>query len=186
MDGSEGKAKVLLFMSITTKRGDHGFTDLLFGGKVAKGDPQIEALGAVDELNAAIGLARVQMDGDAAADLDHIQSRLVTLMGELAMPVGKNTEYEKSGFGRIGADEIVWLEDWSARIEKKETFKGWLRPGEKGGELAARIHLARTVARRAERRTWEVSDQVATSEVRVFLNRLSDALWLLASMSEKS
>jgi len=53
-------------MSITTKRGDGGFTDLLFGGKVAKADPQIAALGAVDELNAALGFARVVMDGEAA------------------------------------------------------------------------------------------------------------------------
>jgi cob(I)alamin adenosyltransferase len=51
--------------------------------------------------------------------------------------------------------------------------------------LSARIHLARTVARRAERRSWDVVDEVASAEVRIFLNRLSDALWLLASASEK-
>ena len=171
-------------MSITTKRGDQGFTDLLFGGKVPKGNAQIEALGAVDELNAALGLARVVMDGEAADAVDQLQKWLVTLMGELAMPVGKEAEYEKAGFGRIGEKEIAWLEDWCAGIEGDQKFKGWLRPGENGGELAARLHVARTVARRAERRTWEVADEVASPEIRIFLNRLSDALWLMARRSE--
>ena len=124
-------------MSITTKRGDKGFTDLLFGGKVSKGDPQIEALGAVDELNANLGIARVLLDGEIAKAIDQIQEWLVTLMGELAMPFGKEIEYEKAGFGRISTTEIQWLEDWSASIEKEEKFKGWLRPGERGGELSA-------------------------------------------------
>ena len=185
VDGSEGKAKVPRAMSITTKRGDKGFTDLLFGGKVSKGDPQIEALGAVDELNANLGIARVLLDGEIAKAVDQIQEWLVTLMGELAMPFGKEIEYEKAGFGRISITEIQWLEDWSASIEKEEKFKGWLRPGERGGELSARIHLARTVGRRAERRSWDVVDEVASAEVRIFLNRLSDVLWLLASASEK-
>ena len=185
VDGSEGKAKVPRAMSITTKRGDKGFTDLLFGGKVSKGDPQIEALGAVDELNANLGIARVLLDGEIARAIDQIQEWLVTLMGELAMPLGKDIEYEKAGFGRISKTEIQWLEDWSASIEKEGKFKGWLKPGERGGELSARVHLARTVARRAERRSWDVVDEVASAEVRIFLNRLSDALWLLASASEK-
>ena len=185
VDGSEGKAKMTRAMSITTKRGDKGFTDLLFGGKASKGDPQIEALRAIDELNANLGIARVLVDGEVARAIDQIQEWLVTLMGELAMPMGKEIEYEKSGFGRISTIEIEWLEDWSASIEKEEKFKGWLRPGERGGEVSARIHLARTVARRAERRTWDVADEVASAEVRIFLNRLSDALWLLASASEK-
>lgn len=167
-------------MSITTKRGDGGFTDLLFGGKAPKGDPQIEALGAVDELNAALGMARVAMDGEAADAVDKIQNWLVTLMGELAMPAGKKEEYDRAGFGRIGEEEITWMEEWAGGIEGGRKFEGWLRPGAEGGELAARLHVARTVARRAERRVWEVPDEVATSEVRIFLNRLSDALWLMA------
>jgi len=171
-------------MSITTKRGDQGFTDLLFGGKVGKGDPQIEALGEVDELNATLGLARVAMDGEAAESIDRIQNWLVTLMGELATPAGKEVEYEKAGFGRIGEKEISWLEEWAASIEGDQKFKGWLRPGASGGELAARLHLARTVARRAERRVWEVSDEIASASLRIFLNRISDSLWLMARKSE--
>ena len=167
-------------MSITTKQGDQGFTDLLFGGKAAKGDPQVEALGTVDELNSALGLARVAMDGEAAEALDRIQKWLVTLMGELAMPPGKDEEYDRAGFGRIGEEEIGWMEEWSGGIEGDRKFEGWLRPGQGGDELSARLHVARTVARRAERRVWEVSDDVARQPIRIFLNRLSDALWLMA------
>ena len=184
VDAPKRKAKTPA-MSITTKRGDEGQTDLLFGGKVAKGSPQIEALGAVDELNAALGMARVAMEGEAAESVDHLQKLLVTLMGELAMPAGKDAEYEKTGFGRIGEEEIGWVEKWSALIEGDERFGGWLRPGAHGGELAARLHVARTVARRAERRAWEVDEAVASSELRIFLNRLSDVLWLMARKSEE-
>lgn len=173
-------------MSITTKRGDDGMTDLLFSGKVAKTAPQVEALGAVDELNAVLGLARVAMDGEAAEAIDQIQKWLVTLMGELAMPEGKDAEYDKAGFGRIGETEIEWVESLSQGIEGDRKFKGWLRPGAAGGELAARLHIARTVARRAERRAWEVSEKVSSKELRIFLNRLSDALWLMARKSEES
>ncbi|MGJ8697913.1 MAG: cob(I)yrinic acid a,c-diamide adenosyltransferase [Verrucomicrobiaceae bacterium] len=172
-------------MSITTKRGDLGQTDLLFGGKAGKTDPQVEALGEVDELNAVLGLARVVMEGEAAEAIDQIQKWLVTLMGELAMPEGKDEEYEKAGFGRIGEEEIGWVESLSEGIEGDRKFKGWLRPGESGGELAARLHVARTVARRAERGTWKVSEKVCSGEVRIFLNRLSDALWLMARRSEE-
>lgn len=172
-------------MSIITKRGDEGMTDLLFGGKVSKTDSQVEALGAVDELNASLGLARVVMEGEGAEAIDQVQKSLVTLMGELAMPAGKEEEYERAGFGRIGEEEISWVEEWSSGIEGARKFKGWLRPGAAGGELAARLHLARTVARRVERCVWNVSDEIASQNLRIFLNRLSDALWLMARRSEE-
>lgn len=181
-----GLATNIFSMSITTKRGDDGTTDLLFGGKAGKGDAQIEALGAVDELNATLGLARVAMDGEGAESIDQIQKWLVTLMGELAMPPGKDAEYDRAGFGRIAAEEIRWMESLSEGIEGDRKFKGWLRPGAAGGELAARLHLARTVARRAERRAWEVNECVCSDEVRIFLNRLSDVLWLMARKSEET
>lgn len=172
-------------MSIITKRGDEGMTDLLFGGKVSKTDSQVEALGAVDELNASLGLARVVMEGEGAEAIDQVQKWLVTLMGELAMPAGKEEEYERAGFGRIGEEEISWVEEWSSGIEGERKFKGWLRPGAAGGELAARLHLARTVARRVERCAWDVSGEIASQNLRIFLNRLSDALWLMARRSEE-
>lgn len=167
-------------MGITTKRGDEGFTDLLFGGKIGKTDSQVGALGTIDELNAAFGMARVVIDGDGAEMIDRVQSLLVTLMGELAMPAGKDAQYEKAGFGRIGPEEIAWIEERGTELEGEGKFKGWLRPGERGGELAARLHVCRTVARRAERAVWQVDDRVASPEIRIFLNRLSDVLWLMA------
>lgn len=171
-------------MSITTKRGDEGMTDLLFGGKLSKIDPQVEALGAVDELNAMMGFARLMMDGESVRVADRIQSWLVTLMGELAMPAGKNDAYDQAGFDRIGSGQIEEIEQWSLDFEGGELFRGWLRPGADGGEVASRLHLARTVARRAERRVWEVTDEVASGDVRIFLNRLSDLLWLMARSAE--
>ena len=186
MDEGEIKGKVPDLMTITTKRGDEGFMDLLFGGKIGKTDPQVEALGTVDELNAVLGMARVAMDGEGAEAIDRIQAWLVTLMGELAMLVGKDAEYEKAGFGRIGEVEIGRLQGWCSVIEEGRKFKGWLRPGEKGGELAARLHVARTVARRAERRAWSAPDEVASGDLRIFLNRLSDLLWLVARKSEEA
>ena len=102
------------------------------------------------------------------------------------MPEGKDEAYEKAGFGRITEKEIEWVENLSGGIEGDRKFEGWLRPGETGGELAARLHLARTVARRAERSAWKVSEKVATRELRIFLNRLSDAFWLMARKSEEA
>lgn len=170
-------------MSITTKRGDEGFTDLLFGGKAAKGSEQIEALGAVDELNAVLGMARVVMMGEVAEMVDEVQKNLVNLMGELAMPVGKEKEYDRAGFKRIEEGDLSRLEGWSSGLEGEGRFRGWLRPGASGGELAARLHLARTVARRAERRVWGLSEELASFPVKIFLNRLSDLLWLMADQS---
>ncbi len=172
-------------MSITTKRGDEGTTELLFGVKVKKGAVQVEALGVVDELNAFLGFARVMVNGDLAVQIDRVQSWLVTLMGEVAMPEGFEEKYKKAGFGRVGIGEIDEVESWCEELERSEGgFRGWLRPGVEGGELAARLHMVRTVARRAERRVWDVDAAVASREMRVLLNRLSDWLWLVARSVE--
>jgi len=179
------KEQNLEVMSIITKRGDEGMTDLLFGGKVSKTDSQVEALGAVDELNAALGLVRLVMDGEGAEAVDRVQNWLVTLMGELAMPAGKEKEYDRAKFGRIGREEISWVEKWSKSLEGERKFEEWLRPGAVGGELSARLHVARTVARRAERSAWNVSGEIASQDLRIFLNRLSDMLWLMARRSEE-
>lgn len=166
---------------ITTKKGDQGRTELLFGVFVEKGHPQVEALGEVDELNAALGMVRILTGEGLRERIDRIQGWLVILMGELAMPEGKEEQYERVGFKRVGGEEIRFLEEWSQELEKGREVRGWLRPGLRGDELTARLHVARTVARRAERRVWAVSDQVASADLRVFLNRLSDFLWLVTS-----
>ncbi len=106
-------------------------TDLLFGGKISKTDSQVEALGAVDELNASLGLVRVVMEGEGAEAIDQVQKWLVTLMGELAMPAGKEEEYERAGFGRIGEEEISWVEEWSSGMSHLPIH---LDPGTKSSE----------------------------------------------------
>ena len=164
-------------MKITTKKGDGGRTELLFGEKVGKTSPQILALGSVDELNAFLGYARVLSHEE---HIDRLQQLLVTLMGELAMPEGGQKKYDNAGFGRIGPKEIDWLEEEINKAEAQGTHRGWLRPGADGKELQARLHLARTVARRAELSVWELPEEIASPNLKIFMNRISDWIWLLA------
>ena len=164
-------------MNITTKRGDQGTTDLLLGGKASKTSAQVEALGAVDELSASLGFARLELPPELGEALATVQEHLITLMGELAMPAGEDESYEEKGFGRISEKEVSFLETMQ---QDSGALRDWLRPGAQGGEPGARLHLARTTARRAERRTWAVEDAVAKPLVRIYLNRLSDLLWVLA------
>ncbi|MGE9269103.1 MAG: cob(I)yrinic acid a,c-diamide adenosyltransferase [Verrucomicrobiales bacterium] len=165
-------------LKITTKKGDDGTTELLFGVKVAKSSPEIAALGAVDELNAALGLVRVLLA--EADDLARVQELLIVLMGELAMPEGREAAYEKAGFSRVGQKDIDWLEARGRDLSEGQRASSWLRPGAEGAELSARFHVARTVARRAEREVWALGEGRVPREVRIFLNRLSDWLWLCA------
>lgn len=165
-------------MRVTTKKGDEGKTELLFGVKVAKISPQVVALGDLDELNAAFGMVRVLLA--ETEDVDRVQSFLVTLMGEVAMPMGAEEKYAASGFSRIGGDDVALIEDWIARLEEGKKNRGWLRPGADGRDLAARWQVARTVARRAERTLWALPEDLLSRDACIFLNRLSDWCWLSA------
>ena len=173
-------------MGITTKRGDEGMTDLLFGGSVPKTHLQVEALGMVDELNAFLGFVRVTVEGEVGDLLDRIQAILVTLMGEVATPEHALDRYESSSFGRVSKEDVTFLEENAAAYDEARALKRWLRPGSAGGEVAARLHLARTVARRAERSLWALPEAIARKPARLFLNRLSDLLWLLARAVEEA
>ena len=166
-------------MSIITKRGDQGSTDLLFNKKAPKHSERIEALGAVDELNAHLGLARVHAgEGDLALWIDEIQKLLISLMGELATAEEDYQRYLDHGFGTIDEQDIIDLELLAQKHEQEgNTFKGWLRPG--ADLLTAQLHVCRTVCRRAERRTWALP--LVSRAPSLFLNRLADVLWLLTS-----
>ncbi len=170
-------------MPIITKRGDDGQTDLLFQKKAAKTSPRIEALGAVDELNAHLGLARVHAHQEALTTwIDHTQAQLVNLMGMLATAPDDWEQYLQKGYGTITTAEITTLETLAADHEADgNRFRGWLRPGADHSHLTAQLHVCRTVCRRAERRCW--ATDLATPEPRIYLNRLADVLWLLASAS---
>ena len=173
-----GRRKFQNKMSVTTRKGDEGKTELLFGVKVSKTDPQVVALGDLDELNAAFGLVRVLLA--ETEKIDRMQSLLVTLMGEVAMPIGEEKKYAASGFSRIGVDEVALLEGWIAELEAGSKNRGWLRPGADGRNLAAHWQVARTVARRAERALWALPESLLSRQGRIFLNRVSDWCWLCA------
>ncbi len=169
-------------MSIVTRTGDAGTTALMFGRRISKCDPRVEALGAVDELNAALGTARAQSAGFVCGErLRSIQSDLVTLMGELATHPDDLKRYGQDGFPRLTAAMTAALDAWVREIETAGvSMKGWATPGETA--LSAALDVARTVCRRAERRVCAIQEigQLCNDEVIVYLNRLADLLWLMA------
>ena len=172
-------------MSITTKRGDDGLTDLMFGKRIAKTDPRVEAIGSVDELNTVLGLVRVEAGSALDQSIDCLQGYLVGLMGELAVLSEDNERYVESGHPSIGRDAVAMLEDLAGELESGGiTFDGWARPGARGDRVGAQLDFARTICRRAERRVLALGDEVSNAEIPLFLNRLSDLLWLLARKLE--
>lgn len=156
---------------IYTRTGDDGSTGLADGRRVAKDHPRIDAIGAVDELNAAIGLLRVCAVEEAVDQLlETVQHRLFDLGGELAMP---GTELLDDNCV-VGLEQA--LDAFNADLPALEEF---ILPG--GNESAARCHLARTVCRRAERELLRLShDEPVNSAGGRYLNRLSDLLFVLA------
>ena len=172
-------------MSITTRRGDDGGTDLMFGQRTEKTDPRVEAIGSLDELNAVLGVARVESGGAAEEMIDSLQGHLIGLMGELAVLPADVGRYRESGHPSICEDEVRMVESMAEVIEDGGvTFDGWARPGACGNRTGAHLDFARTVCRRAERRVLALGAEVPNAEIPVFLNRLSDLLWLMARQSE--
>jgi cob(I)alamin adenosyltransferase len=173
-------------VSIVTKTGDQGETGLMYNRRVPKSNARIEACGAVDELNAALGLARAAAANEPLKGrLLEIQKALVTLMGEIGVEPEDRARYEKDGFPRMNTAMTAVLEAWVKEIEdQKISFTGWAMPG--ATSVSAALDFARTVCRRAERRVCAVKekDQLENREVIVYLNRLSDLLWLFARQQE--
>ena len=178
-------------MSISTRRGDEGQTDLLFGRRRAKSHPRIHALGAVDELNAALGLVRIKAaQAETAPFAAQVQMHLIALMGELATAPGDEQRYRDSHPQVIAAANVHWLDEWVAKLEAGPagTFDGWSLPGAAGSEAGAHLDVARTLCRRAERVVADLegsAEAVPNPEVMRYLNRLSDVLWLFARWEEK-
>lgn len=159
----------------------------MYGRRVPKTDPRVEAFGCVDELNAALGMARA-VAGEAviAEQIVAIQKELVTVMGELATAAEDLARYEKDGFSLTSAGMVDRLTSAIDDLEKDKTLygKGWATPG--GTPLAAALDLARTVCRRTERRVAALgSSDASPGHVLRYLNRLSDLCWLLARLAEK-
>jgi len=173
-------------MSIVTKTGDKGTTGLMYNRRVSKCDPRVEAYGAVDELNAALGMARpVAGDEFVHNHLYTIQKDLVTVMGQLATAQEDLRRYASDGFPLVTPEMGLRLESIAKELEAQNiSFQGWATPG--ATQASAALDFARTVCRRAERSVCALEDgaQLQNPEILLYLNRLSDLLWLLARWIE--
>jgi len=165
-------------MKIYTKTGDDGTTGLFNGKRVAKDDLRVETYGTVDELNSFIGLANTgNIPPEISKDLTKISNILFVLGTDLATP---HEPQPKFSVDRIGISDVHYLESLiDAYDEKLPPLRSFILPG--GSETSARLHIARTVARRAERLAVRLSQKEHVShEVLLFLNRLSDYLFTSA------
>jgi len=166
-------------VKIYTRRGDAGETDLFGGLRVSKDDARVEAYGAVDELNAAVGLAAATTGcDDLRAALRDIQSALLDLGSYLAAPDARRRE--KGGVGGVADDDVDSLERHIDSLEAElAPLQRFILPG--GTPAAAVLHLARTVCRRAERRVVALHRAAPQSEAALrYVNRLSDLLFVMA------
>ena len=174
--------------SIATRTGDDGTTGLIFGQRVPKCHPRVEAVGRLDELNVALGQAKaVNGDPGVREQLQAIQKDLVVIMGELAADDADQERYLGSRFGALTPGALERIDAAVSALENGDPplrFDGWATPG--ATIPAAALDLARVAARRAERHL--VAMREAGSVVRELLlqyvNRVSDLLWLLARQAE--
>jgi len=161
---------------IYTRGGDRGETSLGDGSRVSKLDPRIAAFGTVDELNSQLGvaLADAELPESFRAPLERIQNELFDLGADLSVPVGVE------GRLRVTQEQIDGLELLcDAFNEPLSELKSFVLPG--GTRAAAQLHVARTVCRRAEREALAAAREVEIDPlVLVYLNRLSDLLFILA------
>jgi cob(I)alamin adenosyltransferase len=171
-------------MSIVTKTGDKGETSLMYGRRVPKNNPRVEAYGATDELTAALGLARATCnDKFVSEQVFAVQRELLSVMGELSTLPEDRQRYVKDGFNLVDARMVDRIGGVIADLEKDNALypKDWVIPG--GNHVSAALDLARTICRRAERQVASLSDP--NSEILRYLNRLSDLCWILARYIEK-
>src|ERR1700747_2098854 len=170
-------------MSIVTKTGDKGETALMYGRRVPKNDPRVEAYGAVDELTAALGLARASCDDKFVADqIFTVQKNLINVMGELSTLPEDRQRYVKDGFHLVDANVVDRVGAAIVDLEKDKSLypKDWVIPG--GNAVSAALDLARTICGRAERQVAALND--SNPEILRYLNRLSDLCWILARAME--
>lgn len=163
-------------MSLYTGRGDEGQTDLLTGDRVSKTNPRIEAYGTVDELNALVGTIHPTDHEDVTDVLRRVQNHLHVIQAEFATPEAGADD------PRLEDDHVANLETWIDEFDDNlPTLESFVLPG--GSDGASVLHHARTVCRRAERRAValaETADDAVRESPLVYLNRLSDLLFVLA------
>lgn len=175
-------------MAITTGKGDDGTTCVMFNRRVPKWHPNVEACGTVDELSAALGVARsISKNKNLNERIFEIQNDLIGLMGELATLSQDVELYRSSGFKCVKKEDADRLHNWINEYTKEiDGFHGWAIPGET--PLSAALEMARAICRRAERRVCFLQKRSKNFNpaIIVYLNRLGDLLWLMARVAEKS
>lgn len=167
-------------MKIYTRTGDAGETGLFDGTRVSKADPRVEAYGEIDELGAALGLARASgVDAEIGALLESLQRDLHAVAARLADPRHRlAARVEKAA---VTSDRVAALEAHIDRFEAElPPLRRFVLAG--GCPAAAVLHLARTICRRAERRIVGLGPGAADPEVLAYVNRLSDLLFVLARL----
>ena len=170
-------------MSIVTKTGDQGETSLMYGRRVPKDDQRVNAYGSVDELTAALGLARVICDDKFVAEqILAVQKDLINVMGELATLPEDRERYLKDGFKVTDAQMVNRVTAVIVDLEKDKSLypKDWVIPG--ANPVSAALDFARVTCRRAERLVATLTDP--NPEILRYLNRLSDLCWILARARE--
>jgi cob(I)alamin adenosyltransferase len=171
-------------MSIVTKTGDEGETSLMYRRRVSKTDPRVDAYGCVDELNAALGLARALLQNAFVSDqVLAAQKDLIVVMGELATAREDMDRYVKDGFKLTTAAMTDRITGVISELEKDKSLypKDWVIPG--GDVASAALDVARTTCRRAERRAAATKD--LNPEILRYLNRVSDFCWILGRFVEQ-
>ena len=170
---------------IYTRTGDDGTTGLVDGSRLPKHAARMEAIGAVDEANSALGLAAVALaEGKHAEAIYRIQNDMFDLGADLATPAGEDEDFAPSEMVlRMMPSQVEWLENAiDALNDNLEPLTSFVLPG--GSEAAARLHIARAATRRAERAMTEMAAQDATNpQALAYINRLSDYLFVLARVA---
>ncbi|MEF8773748.1 MAG: cob(I)yrinic acid a,c-diamide adenosyltransferase [Halobacteriales archaeon] len=165
-------------MKIYTRRGDEGKTDVRGGGRVSKADPRVGAYGTVDEVNAVVGMARPTGYDDVDERLAAVQNHLHVIQSELATPD------PEADTPRIDESDVETVESWIDEADEElEPLQQFVVPG--GSDVGARLHHARSVSRRAERRAValaETDGEAVNADAVAYLNRLSDALFTFARL----
>ena len=167
-------------MKIYTGRGDEGMTDLRDMSRVSKTSPRIEAYGTVDEVNSLVGMVRPSGYDDVDAKLEAIQNHLHIIQADFANPDADDPDSP-----HIEEHHVGKLEDWMDGFDDElEPLQSFILPG--GSTPGAKLHHARSVCRRAERRAVALAADEPVNDASVaYLNRLSDALFVLARVVNK-
>jgi len=161
----------------------------MYGRRVSKSNPRVDAYGCVDELNAALGLARAFSENAFISEqILSVQKDLIVVMGELATAREDIDRYVKDEFKLTDAEMIDRIDGVIVDLEKDKSLypKDWVIPG--GTVVSAALDLARTTCRRAERRVavFITNEKDFNPEILRYLNRLSDLCWVLARYVERS